>query len=298
MAKDPHVGPGGGIFGETLTPAAFEKSALPKDIVESPTLARTWPRAPRPYPAKVVFRRQTDLLTMRTTPSTICRLQRHPNAVADAEKEPKTSAAAKVYDLAGFFDENVDIPNLSTKVVCPRQSPPIDRPKSMTTVVKQDAHSLSNQPNQIGGGRPIQKYLAKLRTKGKTKAPSGQIENSHPRLGVTATVTLASHCISTRNCSARRLPFLHDRSSPALTRVDSVATGHFPLPDVSDTPGRSEELTEELARDSGIKHNRRIDPWPKIITEEIRRRVKKVPSETLSMTRRAVHIPTAELGKR
>jgi len=149
------------------------------------------------------------------------------------------------YDLAVFFDENVDIHHIFPQKWCADQSPPIDV-KIYDTVVNKTP--LSYRTNRIIGGVAPSKYLAKLE-QGKTNA-SGQIENP-PIASEVLESYLASHCISPELLRADDIHSFMTARRRALLALISVATGHS-IADVSDTPDEGEELTEELARDSGI----------------------------------------------
>ncbi len=149
------------------------------------------------------------------------------------------------YNLAVFFDENVDIHHIFPQKWCAEQSPPIDV-KIYDTVVNKTP--LSYRTNRIIGGVSPSKYLAKLEH-GKTSS-GGQVDTP-PIASSVLDSYLASHCISPELLRADDFHSFMTARRRALLALISAATGHS-IADVSDTPDEGEELTEELARDSGI----------------------------------------------
>lgn len=149
------------------------------------------------------------------------------------------------YDLAVFFDESVDIHHIFPQAWCEAQRPPINV-KIYDTVINKTP--LSYRTNRIIGGVAPSKYLAKLEL-GKKNA-DGQIENP-PIQSAVLDNYLTSHCISPIHLRADDFEsFMNERRKALLTLIGN-ATGH-PVSEVADAPDEGEELSEDIARDSGV----------------------------------------------
>jgi hypothetical protein len=223
-----------GIFGE-LYSGGFE-SRFAKDIVEVPL----WlDGGPEPSTVSEGVFRANRLLTMRTRQSAAYK-GIHALLMREGAKDFRSGQG---YDLAVFFDEDVDIHHIFPQAWC--QSKRIDI-KVYDSVINKTP--LSYRTNRIIGGVAPSKYLAKLE-QGKTTA-SGQIENP-PIPPDVLDGYLESHCISPEFLRADDFQSFMTARRQALLSLISSATGHTSA-DVSDSPDEGEELTEELARDSGI----------------------------------------------
>lgn len=225
-----------GIFGE-LYGGGFE-SRFAKDVVEVPA----WLNGGQ-QPATVsegVFR-ANRLLTMRTRQSAAYK-GIHALLMREGAKDFRSGQG---YDLTVFFDEGVDIHHIFPQDWCATQKPPINV-KIYDTVINKTPLSL--RTNRIIGGVAPSKYLAKLEM-GKKNA-AGQIENP-PIAPAVLDSYLSSHCISPKLLRADDFEaFMKERRQALLTLI-SNATGHS-VNELGDIPEEGEELSEEVARDSGI----------------------------------------------
>ena len=225
-----------GIFGE-LYGGGFE-SRFAKDIVEVPA----WlDGGPEPATVSEGVFRANRLLTMRTRQSAAYKGV-HALLMREGAKDFRSGQG---YDLTVFFDEGVDIHHIFPQDWCATQKPPIDV-KIYDTVINKTPLSL--RTNRIIGGVAPSKYLAKLEI-GKKNA-AGQIENP-PIAPAVLDSYLSSHCISPKLLRADDFEaFMKERRQALLTLIGN-ATGHS-VNEVADIPEEGEELSEEVARDSGI----------------------------------------------
>ena len=225
-----------GIFGE-LYGGGFE-SRFAKDVVEVPAWLEGGPE-----PATVsegVFR-ANRLLTMRTRQSAAYK-GIHALLMREGAKDFRSGQG---YDLTVFFDESVDIHHIFPQAWCEAQKPPINV-KIYDTVINKTP--LSYRTNRIIGGVAPSKYLAKLEVGKKTA--DGQIENP-PIPSDVLDSYLTSHCISPTHLRADDFEsFMNERRKALLTLIGN-ATGHS-VNEVVDAPDEGEELSEDIARDSGI----------------------------------------------
>jgi hypothetical protein len=223
-----------GIFGELYGGAV--ESRFAKDIVEVPAWLEGGPE-----PASVsegVFRADR-LLTMRTRLSAAYK-GIHALLMREGAKDFRSGQG---YDLTVFFDEGVDIHHIFPQAWCDAQKIDV---KTYDTVINKTP--LSYRTNRIIGGVAPSKYLAKLEL-GKKNA-DGQIENP-PIAPLELDGYLRSHCISPAYLRADDFEsFMRDRRK-ALLRLIGGATGHA-INDTPEAPEEGEELTEEVARDSGL----------------------------------------------
>ncbi len=223
-----------GIFGE-LYGGGFE-SRFAKDVVEVPA----WLDGGR-EPATIsegIFR-ANRLLTMRTRQSAA-----YKGIQALLMREgARDFRSGQCYDQILFFDEDVDIHHIFPQAWCEAQKIDV---KIHDTVINKTP--LSYRTNRIIGGVAPSKYLAKLEL-GKKNA-DGQIENP-PIDPAVLDSFLASHCISAKYLRADDFEsFMKERRKALLTMI-GIATGH-PVNDVTDAPEEGEEISEDVARDSGI----------------------------------------------
>ena len=225
-----------GIFGE-LYGGGFE-SRFAKDVVEVPA----WlDGGPEPATVSEGVFRANRLLTMRTRQSAAYK-GIHALLMREGAKDFRSGQG---YDLAVFFDESVDIHHIFPQAWCEAQKPPINV-KIYDTVINKTP--LSYRTNRIIGGVAPSKYLAKLEL-GK-KNTDGQIENP-PIQSAVLDNYLTSHCISPTHLRADDFEsFMNERRKALLTLIGN-ATGH-PVSEVADAPDEGEELSDDIARDSGV----------------------------------------------
>lgn len=223
-----------GIFGE-LYGGAIE-SRFAKDIVEVPA----WlDGGPEPSTVREGLFRADRLLTMRTRLSAAYK-GIHALLMREGAKDFRSGQG---YDITVFFDEGVDIHHIFPQDWCEAQKIDV---KIYDTVINKTP--LSYRTNRIIGGIAPSKYLAKLEL-GKKNA-DGQIEDP-PIAPAVLDSYLTSHCISPIHLRADDFEsFLKERRKAVLALVGS-ATGH-PVTDAAEAPEEGEELTEDVARDSGI----------------------------------------------
>jgi hypothetical protein len=142
-----------------------------------------------------------------------------------------------------FFDEGVDIHHIFPQKWCEAQKIAV---KDFDTVTNKTP--LSYRTNRIIGGIAPSQYLAKLEL-GKNGA-DGKIEDP-PIAPDVLDSYLRSHGISPTHLRADDFEsFMTERRKALLTLI-GTATGH-PVNEVADAPEEGEELSEEVARDSGI----------------------------------------------
>lgn len=223
-----------GIFGE-LYGGGFE-SRFAKDVVEVPAWLNG---SAEPSTISEGIFRANRLRTMRTRQSAA-----YKGIQALLMREgARDFRSGQCYDQTLFFDEDVDIHHIFPQAWCDEQKIDV---KIYDTVINKTP--LSYRTNRIIGGVAPSKYLAKLEA-GK-KSADGQIEN--PPIGPAVLDTyLTSHCISPTYLRADDFEsFMRERRKALLTIIGNV-TGH-PLSDVAEVPEEGEDLTEEVARDSGI----------------------------------------------
>jgi len=223
-----------GIFGELYGGAV--ESRFAKDIVEVPAWLDGGPE-----PATVtegVFRADR-LLTMRTRLSAAYK-GIHALLMREGAKDFRSGQG---YDLTVFFDEGVDIHHIFPQEWCEAQKIDV---KIYDTVINKTP--LSYRTNRIIGGIAPSKYLAKLEL-GK-KNTDGKIENP-PIAPAVLDSHLTSHCISPKYLRADDFEsFMKERRKALLTLIGN-ATGHT-VNEVADVPEEGEEISEDVARDSGI----------------------------------------------
>ena len=223
-----------GIFGE-LYGGGFE-SRFAKDIVEVPA----WlDGGPEPSTVKEGVFRANRLLTMRTRQSAAYK-GIHALLMREGAKDFRSDQG---YDLTVFFDESVDIHHIFPEAWCKEQNIDV---KVYDTVINKTP--LSYRTNRIIGGTAPSKYLAKLEL-GRRNA-DGQIENPAIDPAVLDSY-FASHCITPAHLRADDFEsFMEDRRKSLLTIIGS-ATGHS-VTEAEEAPEEGEELSEEMARDSGL----------------------------------------------
>lgn len=223
-----------GIFGELYGGAV--ESQFAKDVVEVPA----WlDGGPEPTAVTDGVFRADRLLTMRTRLSAAYK-GIHALLMREGAKDFRSGQG---YDLTVFFDEGVDIHHIFPQDWCVAQKIDV---KIYDTVINKTP--LSYRTNRIIGGVAPSKYLAKLEV-GKKNA-AGQIENP-PIAPAVLDDYLASHCISAAHLRADDFQgFMKERRKSLLTLI-GTATGH-PVAEVAEAPEEGEELSEEVARDSGI----------------------------------------------
>ena len=223
-----------GIFGE-LYGGGFE-SRFAKDIVEVPA----WlDGGPEPATVSEGIFRPNRLLTMRTRQSAA-----YKGIQALLMREgARDFRSGQCYNQTLFFDEGVDIHHIFPQAWCETQK---IESKIYDTVINKTP--LSYRTNRIIGGIAPSKYLAKLELG--QKNAKGQIE-SPPIAPATLDTYLISHCISPNYLRTDDFePFMRERRK-ALLNIISNATGH-PVNDIGDAPEEGEELSEDIARDSGF----------------------------------------------
>jgi hypothetical protein len=223
-----------GIFGE-LYGGAFE-SRFAKDILEVPP----WlDGGSEPTTVKEGVFRANRLTTMRTRQSAAYK-GIHAFLMREGAKDFRSGQG---YDLTVFFDESVDIHHIFPQAWCEVQKIDV---KIYDTVINKTP--LSYRTNRIIGGVAPSKYLTKLE-QGKVSA-DGQIENP-PIAPAALDSYIASHCISPAHLRADDFQSFMKERRKALLNLISNATGHQ-IADVSDTPDEGEEVSEDVARDSGV----------------------------------------------
>ena len=224
-----------GIFGE-LYGGAIE-SRFAKDIVEVPA----WLDGGL-VPSTVsegVFRLDR-LLTMRTRLSAAYK-GIHALLMREGAKDFRSGQS---YDLTVFFDEGVDIHHIFPQDWCETQKIDV---KIYDTVINKTP--LSYRTNRIIGGVAPSKYLAKLEL-GKKNA-NGQIENP-PIAPAVLDSYLTSHCISPQHLRADDFESFMEQRRKALLTLIATATGQSVSEAADAPPDEGEELSEEVARDSGL----------------------------------------------
>ena len=223
-----------GIFGE-LYGGGFE-SRFAKDVVEVPA----WlDGGPEPATVSEGVFRANRLQTMRTRQSAAYK-GIHALLMREGAKDFRSGQG---YDLTVFFDEDVDIHHIFPQAWCDSQRIDV---KVYDTVINKTP--LSYRTNRILGGVAPSKYLAKLEL-GKKNA-DGQFENP-PIAATELDIYLQSHCINPNHLRADAFDaFMKERRKALLTLI-SNATGHS-VNDTADVADEGEELTEEIARDSGL----------------------------------------------
>jgi hypothetical protein len=147
------------------------------------------------------------------------------------------------YDMTVFFDESVDIHHIFPQAWCEAQKIDV---KIFDTVINKTP--LSYRTNRIIGGVAPSKYLAKLE-QGKNTA-AGQVEYP-PIAAATLDDYLKSHCISPAHLRADDFAGFMKERRKALLALISSATGHN-IADAADAPEEGEDISDEVARDSGV----------------------------------------------
>lgn len=223
-----------GIFGE-LYGGAIE-SRFAKDIVE----VTAWLNGgPQPSTVTEGVFRADRLLTMRTRLSAAYK-GIHALLMREGAKDFRSGQG---YDLTVFFDEGVDIHHIFPQDWCEAQKINV---KVYDTVINKTP--LSYRTNRIIGGVAPSQYLAKLEVGKKTA--SGLIENP-PIDPATLDTYLTSHCISPAHLRADDFESFMKERRKSLLALIAAATGHS-INDVSGSPEEGEEISEEVAHDSGI----------------------------------------------
>jgi hypothetical protein len=223
-----------GIFGELYGSAA--ESRFAKDILEVPVWLNG---GPEPTTVRDGVFRPERLSSMRTRLSAAYK-GIHALLMREGAKDIRSGQA---FDVTVFFDETVDIHHIFPQDWCKAQKIDV---KVYDTVINKTP--LSYRTNRIIGGVAPSKYLEKLQN-GKTK-PNGQIEDP----SIPAEVLdgyLESHCISPALLRTDDFEQFMKERRRALLSLVSNATGHAVATDVG-TPEEGEELSEELAQDSGL----------------------------------------------
>ena len=223
-----------GIFGE-LYGGAIE-SRFAKDIVE----VTAWLHGgPQPSTVTEGVFRADRLLTMRTRLSAAYK-GIHALLMREGAKDFRSGQG---YDLTVFFDEGVDIHHIFPQDWCEAQKIDV---KVYDTVINKTP--LSYRTNRIIGGVAPSKYLAKLEVGNKTA--NGLIENP-PIDPEVLDGYLTSHCISPAHLRADDFESFMKERRKSLLALISEATGHS-ISDASDAPEEGEEISEEVAHDSGL----------------------------------------------
>jgi hypothetical protein len=223
-----------GIFGELYGGAV--ESRFAKDVVEVPA----WlDGGPEPSTVSEGVFRADRLLTMRTRLSAAYK-GIHALLMREGAKDFRSGQG---YDLTVFFDEYVDIHHIFPQAWCDSQKIDV---KVYDTVINKTP--LSYRTNRIIGGVAPSKYLAKLE-QGR-QSGNGQIDDPPIAPGVLDGY-LRSHCIEPRLLRADDFDsFMKERRKALLTLI-SAATGHA-ANETAETVEEGEELSEEVARDSGL----------------------------------------------
>lgn len=223
-----------GIFGELYGGAV--ESRFAKDIVEVPA----W-LSGGPEPATVTDGafRADRLLTMRTRLSAAYK-GIHALLMREGARDFRSGQG---YDLTVFFDEGVDIHHIFPKDWCVARK--IDE-RIYDTVINKTP--LSYRTNRIIGGVAPSRYLAKFEL-GRKNA-QGHIEDP-PIAPAVLDGYLASHCISPASLRADDFESFMAERRKALLRLIAKATGHA-VSQAEDTSDEGEELSEDVARDSGL----------------------------------------------
>lgn len=223
-----------GIFGE-LYGGAFE-SRFAKDVLEVPAWLEG---GPEPSTVQEGVFRANRLMTMRTRLSAAYK-GIHALLMRQGAKDFRSGQS---FDLTVFFDEDVDIHHIFPQAWCEAQKIDV---KIYDSIINKTP--LSYRTNRIIGGVAPSKYLAKLEH-GKILA-NGQIE--YPAISASVLDDyLRSHCISPNLLRADDFKsFMDDRRKALLAMVGDV-TGHT-IVESEGTADDGEELTDDVARDSGI----------------------------------------------
>jgi hypothetical protein len=223
-----------GIFGE-LYGGAIE-SRFAKDIVE----VTAWlDGGPQPSTVTEGVFRADRLLTMRTRLSAAYK-GIHALLMREGAKDFRSGQG---YDLAVFFDEGVDIHHIFPQDWCEAQKIDV---KVYDTVINKTP--LSYRTNRIIGGVAPSRYLAKLEI-GKKNA-NGLIENPPIEPSVLDSY-LISHCISPSHLRADDFESFMTERRKSLLALIAAATGHS-ISEVAEVPEEGEEISEEVAHDSGL----------------------------------------------
>jgi len=223
-----------GIFGE-LYGGAIE-SRFAKDIVE----VTDWlDGGPQPSTVTEGVFRADRLLTMRTRLSAAYK-GIHALLMREGAKDFRSGQG---YDLTVFFDEGVDIHHIFPQDWCVAQKIDV---KEYDTVINKTP--LSYRTNRIIGGVAPSKYLAKLEVGKKTS--NGQIENP-PIEPAALDGYLTSHCISPPHLRADDFKSFMKERRKSLLALIAAATGHL-ISDISGSPEEGEEISDEVAHDSGL----------------------------------------------
>ena len=221
-----------GIFGELYGGAV--ESRFAKDIVEVPA----WlDGGPEPSTVKEGAFRADRLLTMRTRLSAAYK-GIHALLMREGAKDFRSGQG---YDLAVFFDEDVDIHHIFPQAWCESQKIGV---KVYDSVINKTP--LGYRTNRTIGGVAPSKYLAKLE-QGKTNA-EGQIETP-PIASDVLDAYLTSHCISPAHLRDDDFEGFMKHRRMALLKLIGNATGRAVVTDASE---EGEDVSDDVARDSGL----------------------------------------------
>lgn len=224
-----------GIFGELYGGAV--ESRIAKDIVEVPA----WlDGGEEPSTVKEGAFRPDRLLTMRTRLSAAYK-GIHALLMKEGAKDFRSGQG---FDLTVFFDDGVDIHHIFPQDWCESQKIDV---KIYDTVINKTP--LSYRTNRIIGGVAPSKYLAKLELGKKTA--DGQIDYP-PLAPEILDGYLASHCISAPDLRADDFETFMKKRRTKLLELIGNATGHSITEAADAPPEEGEELSDEIAFDSGL----------------------------------------------
>jgi hypothetical protein len=223
-----------GIFGELY--GGGNEARFAKDIVEVPAWLDGGPE-----PATVIDGsfRAARMLSMRTRLSAAYK-GIHALLMREGAKDFRSGQG---YDITVFFDEDVDIHHIFPEAWCKEHK--ID-PKIYDTVINKTP--LTYRTNRIIGGVAPSIYLGKLEAG--RKHPNGQIEYP-PIPEAVLDSYLESHCIPVNYLRTDSFDSFMKERSKALLKLIAKATGHQ-MADIEESIEEGEELSEEMARDTGI----------------------------------------------
>lgn len=223
-----------GIFGELY--GSTVESRFAKDIMEVPSWLHG---GPEPSTVRDGVFRTERIQSMRTRLSAAYK-GIHALLMREGAKDFRSG---QKFDATVFFDEAVDIHHIFPKAWCDDKK---ISDKIYDTVINKTP--LAYRTNRIIGGTAPSKYLAKLEA-GKTGA-NGQIEEPPiPRAALDE--YLVSHCIPVAELRADNFDAFMRERRRELLKLIAKATGH-PVSDVADPAEEGEELSESVARDSGL----------------------------------------------
>jgi hypothetical protein len=224
-----------GIFGELYGSAV--ESRFARDIIEVPAWLAG---GPEPVTVTEGAFRADRLNTMRTRLSAAYK-GIHALLMREGAQDFRSGQA---YDLAVFFDEDVDIHHIFPQKWCSDRKIP---EAVYDTVINKTP--LGYRTNRIIGGVAPSVYLAKLE-QGR-KGPNGETQDP-PIEPAVLDGYLASHGIAPEHMRADDFgAFMTDRRRKLLGLIAN-ATGHA-ISDASEfTDDEGVDLSDDMARDSGI----------------------------------------------